>query len=105
MTLYLSGFIALNTLFTSPVFIASSAKEFSLGILDLEFSLGNSSFRNSKISREFNIRILDLGILEFLKRHPLTPRKSRIPREFNIRILYYGILDFSSINLLIKSLG
>ena len=49
LTLYLSGFIALNTLFISPVFIASSAKEFSLGILDLEFSLGNSSFRNSRI--------------------------------------------------------
>ena len=49
LTLYLSGFIALNTLFISPVFMASSAKEFSLGILDLEFSLGNSSFRNSRI--------------------------------------------------------
>ena len=34
LTLYLSGFIALNTLFISPVFIASSAKEFSLGILE-----------------------------------------------------------------------
>ena len=64
LTLYLSGFIALNTLFTSPVFMASSAKEFSL--------------RNSR-----------LGILEFLKRHPLTPRKSRIPREFNMGILVW----------------
>ena len=49
--------------------------------------------------------MLDLGILEFRKRRPLTPRKSRIPREFNMGILDLGILDFSSINLLIKSLG
>ena len=52
-----------------------------------------------------SLGILDLGILEFLKRRPLTPRKSRIPMEFNIGILDLGILDFSSINLLIKFLG
>ena len=51
LTLYLSGFIALNTLFISPVFIASSAKEFSLGILDLEFSLGILEFLRQGKSR------------------------------------------------------
>ena len=51
LTLYLSGFIALNTLFISPVFMASSAKEFSLGILDLEFSLGILEFLRQGKSR------------------------------------------------------